>query len=488
MSNHNDDLTIRDPIHGMMIFPSDSIVRKLIDTREFQRLRRIKQLGFSDFVYPGATHTRFSHSLGVAWLVQKAVRQLFSRSKEDGGIEVKDFERYESEEQVVDAMACAGLLHDIGHGPFSHSFEKLTGTKDHETRGEDIIRSQDTEVNRVLKKAISSEILPNDIEDDLVGLIKGSFNTGLRKISSLIHSQLDCDRLDYLLRDTFFCGTPVHVDVDFIFRSMIIKEIPILNNEPRVVFEKKAVSAIELYLISRLHHYKNIAYHKTTGAAEALFYKIMELTDLFQNIFAEIDTNEFLSYDENKILNSISEIEKDNTKKRIIRRLCTMFLGRHLPKKFVSNQYNTQGKNKEDKIKFLDTEEKKNGNFYTEKFYSILNISKGGSDDPPSKRIDIQNFVYTNVNNSKYLYNGHVRAIKRLSEKLQNYPEKENDLTLVLEDVIFIFDKGAKEDLKILDITKHSKAVASSNIDAIENSINTYTLQRMKKKFEQERR
>ncbi len=345
MSKNNSDLTIRDPIHGMITFPKDSLVKKLIDTKEFQRLRRIKQLGFSDFTYPGATHTRFSHSIGVAWLVSKAVRKLF----EKGQIKLSDFiskeqdknKQYKDEEQIIDIMSCAGLLHDIGHGPFSHTFSKICPGFDHEDTSTKVINEK-TAISKILDDGVKSKEYPITIKDDISELITGvtPFDSKILSkepkkngkvsklyiISSLIKSQLDCDRLDYLLRDTYFCGTPVYVDIDFMFRSMLVKSVPMLSifglkpeERLRIVYEKKCIPTIEQFLLSRVFHYKNIAYHKTTRSVEVLYESIIKKIPEFKptnnsNKYSELIKKEDEDFDLNWFLNQsdssvISKIE-----------------------------------------------------------------------------------------------------------------------------------------------------------------------------------
>lgn len=297
-----------DPIHGMIKFPKDGLICKLIDTPEFQRLRRIKQLGYADYVYPGATHTRFAHSIGVAYLVEKAVKQLFeSRALDEDNLN-EDFPGYENKDQVILAMTVAGLLHDIGHAPFSHALEEIIIRKSHERIAEDIIKgdcniSTEHSVRNVIINNINNSKLPlnkrlpskiieyklsnKDIEQyqvilDIVNTICGEKGLDAEEpkknrlaiIASLVSSQLDCDRIDYLLRDTYFCGIPNRIDYEYIFSRMQVREVKALDNMKRVCFSKKALTALYEFLFIRYIHYVRIVKHRVVISCEALLREV----------------------------------------------------------------------------------------------------------------------------------------------------------------------------------------------------------------------
>src|SRR5687768_15353876 len=185
---------ILDPIHRLIPFqdtPEDRLFLRLINTREFQRLRRIKQLGMSDYVFPGANHSRLAHSIGV----MHTARLIFERLEAVNGSRYSPWDRA--------AVLAAALLHDIGHGPFSHAFEKVTG-ENHEKRTQEIILG-DTEVCRTLRAYDSK--LP-----ELIAPLFGDGGTSkgpmLRpEFAAIVSSQLDADRFDYLLRDSHATGT-----------------------------------------------------------------------------------------------------------------------------------------------------------------------------------------------------------------------------------------------------------------------------------------
>lgn len=182
----------RDPVHDIIAFDKreDRLYLDLINTKEFQRLRHIKQLGLSSFTYTGAEHTRLAHSIGVAHLMKRFITHL-STLKQESSQEIIEKLIEERDLAIVSA-----LLHDIGHGPFSHAFEKVTG-EDHETWSIRILQGK-TEVNEVLEEyrtGFAKEV------SDVIRRIHSS-----NIVVKLISSQLDTDRIDYLLRDSLMTG------------------------------------------------------------------------------------------------------------------------------------------------------------------------------------------------------------------------------------------------------------------------------------------
>lgn len=245
---------IRDNVHGDIDI-IDDIVLELINTPEFQRLRRVIQLGGGQFVFPSANHTRFSHCLGVYYIICKF-------------LENKDIEKnIEEEDQQI--LKIAGLLHDIGHGPFSHSFE-LISNQSHETYTSQIIEG-DTEINKILQK---HNIDPKKVSS----VIKGTHKNNI--VNMLVSSQLDADRLDYLLRDGVNAGVNYSsVDVNWIIRNATIKD-------KKIAFAIKTKYSIEAYLLGRFNMYKQVYNHKVSeGFDRTLLSWFKRLKHLFNNGF-----------------------------------------------------------------------------------------------------------------------------------------------------------------------------------------------------------
>lgn len=257
---------INDPIYGYITIP-EGIIRELIEHRWFQRLRRIKQLGLTNLVYPGALHTRFHHALGAMHLMQQAIDTL--RSK-DITISV--------EEEI--AVITAILLHDIGHGPFSHTLENT------------IVRK----VNHEYLSLLFMERLNEEFRGQLSLAIKIFKNEYKRKfLHQLVSSQLDLDRLDYLRRDSFFTG----VSEGIISSERIIKMMNVKNDA--LVIEENGIYSIEKFIISRRLMYWQVYLHKTVIAAENMLISILsrakELSRNGENLFGSPAFQVFLNGD-----------------------------------------------------------------------------------------------------------------------------------------------------------------------------------------------
>ncbi len=257
---------IRDPVHNIIPFedrPWDRLLLSLINAKEFQRLRRIKQLGVSNFVFPGADHTRFAHCIGV----MNTAKMFLDRLETVLG---KSF----PEDQRT-AVLTAALLHDVGHGPFSHAFEKITG-EDHEKRTREIITDKSTEVNKKLGEL--ADVLDNFFSEDVD---EGTSEQGglPRYLTQIVSSQLDADRFDYLLRDSYATGTDYgRFDLRWLMQNLFLQEKP-----AKFFLGYKASLAVEEYIYSRYHMYRMVYFHKTTRAAEVmlrlLFKRLKQLLD-----------------------------------------------------------------------------------------------------------------------------------------------------------------------------------------------------------------
>ena len=219
---------------------------KLINTKEFQRLRRIKQLGGTSMVFPSAEHSRFVHSLGV----YEITRQMTELDQVKNHL--TDYERL--------TVLCAALLHDLGHGPFSHSFEGIFHYN-HEEMTTALIRGH-TEVHDVL-----SQIDPH-LPEDVARIIEKKADKPM--LVQMISSQVDADRMDYLLRDSYNCGV-TYGQFDL---SRILRTMRIVDN--RIVFKSSGVQAIEDYILARYYMYWQVYYHPVSRSYEQVLGSVMK--------------------------------------------------------------------------------------------------------------------------------------------------------------------------------------------------------------------
>jgi HD superfamily phosphohydrolase len=242
MSDASPIKIFNDPVHGFIEMPRGPVL-SLIDHPYFQRLRYIRQLGLSDLVYPGAVHTRFNHALGALHLTQEALKTL------------KDKDVAITEEEET-ATQIAILLHDIGHGPFSHGLEGVLVADMHHER-----------MSRLLMERLSA-----DFGDELrlaIRIFSGDYEKPF--LHQLIASQLDMDRMDYLMRDSFFTG----VQEGIVGTDRIIKTLNV--REGKLVVEEKGIYSVEKFIVARRLMYWQVYLHKTGLAAEVMLLKILEL-------------------------------------------------------------------------------------------------------------------------------------------------------------------------------------------------------------------
>jgi uncharacterized protein len=240
---------IRDPVHDVIAFrldrPLDALLFALLNAEEFQRLRRIRQLGMASLAYPGADHSRYSHSLGVMETARKILDQL-----------KRDFaSRIDEEGETI--CLVAALLHDLGHGPFSHVFERVSGIH-HERLTQRVIMDGHSEIHRILIKF--DKHMPDKVVEFLQCKPRRTF------YCDMISSQLDADRLDYLLRDNLMTGSGYGAyDLGWLLKALTIDE-----QGDRLAVTFKGVSAVEAYLQSRYHMYRNVYFHKVVRSAEGM--------------------------------------------------------------------------------------------------------------------------------------------------------------------------------------------------------------------------
>ena len=248
------DRVFRDPVHGLVEFKGeDRPLADLLDTHAMQRLRRIKQMGFAWLVYPGAEHSRFGHALGAFHIAQRVTRRL------------------ELSPQIARHVKVAALLHDIGHGPFSHAWEHVFAGHDHERWGARIV-GEDAEIAAALEK----------LEPGLPATLRAFWGKGYKPhfARKLVSSQLDVDRLDYLLRDGHYSGAGYATyDLDWIIHAIQVAKVrPDSSDDPSdlVVDYRRGMYAVEQYLFARSYMYAQVYHHKTVRAAEWMFIKTLE--------------------------------------------------------------------------------------------------------------------------------------------------------------------------------------------------------------------
>lgn len=283
---------LRDPVHGLIVFRKDNerdqLAWQLINTPEFQRLRRIKQLGVSDFVYPSATHTRFSHSIGVFHTARKLIDVIHRE------IEEKDINQ--DRENVA---TIAALLHDIGHGPFSHTFEgvqKLRGlAKKHEIWTAEIIENKEGEIFSLLKQFRNDGGFGKDVAD----LLRAENPKDI--YHAVVSSSFDADRLDYLQRDRLMTGTKAGaIDFDWLIEHIRVRKINLAADDDDIegdddtlkaltfCIDIKALPAAEQFLLARYTLHEQVYFHKTTRCIEhmisRLLYKVSMLSKNKNNV------------------------------------------------------------------------------------------------------------------------------------------------------------------------------------------------------------
>jgi len=284
-------LKIQDNVLGFIELNKEEA--SLVQHPFFQRLKNIKQLGFNNFVFPGATHTRFAHSLGVFELLKRIINSLKNQTDSD---EKSIMIKYEKE------LKFAAILHYIGHYPFSHVMESYFDKK-HEKNGKDLLKKSD--IDEYLKSlSCNTEVIYNIITGEFAPSNKNEFF-----LRQLLNSDLDADRLDYLMRDSLHTGVPFgSIDLDNIIRHAVL-------TDGFLHFNKKAVRSIDHYLNARVSMYDTVYSHKTAIAFDAMFNRICDIIARehiipFQEIIRDDSVNmeEFFQFDDNYLLSTIHNL------------------------------------------------------------------------------------------------------------------------------------------------------------------------------------
>jgi HD superfamily phosphohydrolase len=312
----------RDPVHNIIRLRTDSdegeLMMRLIDAPEFQRLRRIKQLGLGLYTYQGAEHSRFTHSLGAFHLMTRVLDRLS--------------EKHEINKEDRAAARAAALLHDVGHGSFSHVMEKVLGFH-HEAWTVEVVLSHQTEVGQLLRS--HSSALPQKV----ASIIEGKFQPAA--LAQLVSSQLDVDRMDYLLRDSLMTGAKYGIyDLEWIINALSIDE-----RGDRIYVAARGLYAVEEYLQARYYMFRQVYFHRSLRSAEAVLRSILRralrLLEAGQPVWHAPDTafekvlrtqkltiQEHLEIDDSDILFHIKQWQRSSDP--ILKDLSERFTGRRL--------------------------------------------------------------------------------------------------------------------------------------------------------------
>jgi HD superfamily phosphohydrolase len=300
-------MEINDPIHGLIGLTD--IERLVIDSEPYQRLRRIKQLSGGHFVYPTAEHTRFGHCIGAMYLAGLTASRLLP------GLGLGDDE--------LQDIRIAGLLHDLGHGPFSHVFEEVLIEKrkmNHEDVTEWMIKESD--IGDILEKeGISKKRIADLVRGRRIKKFDGV-------ISGIVAGQVDADKMDYLIRDSFYCG----VNYGLVDIHRLIKSLEV-SKDKALEFDLAARGALEAFLVARYEMFLNVYYHKTVRSIEVMLVKLMEAADNTLNLTSFESPDEFLVLDDVSLISQIRRIdpsESEDAKEAI--RMVNLLDGRVLYK------------------------------------------------------------------------------------------------------------------------------------------------------------
>jgi HD superfamily phosphohydrolase len=330
---------LRDPVHGLVAFEGDEerLALALLDTREVQRLRRVRQLGLTSLVFPGAEHSRFAHAVGAAHVMSRLQARI---AHVMGELPVE--QRLDAQ-RARDAFAAA-LLHDLGHGPFSHLFEEVVpDARPHEEWTVTILLDPDTDVHRAL--ASFDPEMPSRVADLITGRHEVAW------LASTVSSVLDVDRCDYLLRDSHMTGVRYGIyDLDWLLRALTFGEITTGDGEPRTVLAiegRKGLPPIEGFFLARHFMYQQVYHHKATRAAESLVRAILRRirtavregsraaasvpTALRRAALGEVPSlDDYLELDDAVLSTALAACEKDED--RVLADLARRFRNRVLPK------------------------------------------------------------------------------------------------------------------------------------------------------------
>lgn len=299
----------RDPIHGF-IYATD-LETKIIDSAPFQRLRNIKQLAMSNLVYHGAEHTRFGHSLGVMHLVDRAFKSVLSNYKEQTGHDLFDEKKTAFYCQILRLI---GLTHDIGHAPFSHASESVfPDGLSHESFSERIIKETEIaayirEIGDDFKNKYDDEynITPELICEIYSGKKAGE-NSEYVFLKSFMDGELDCDKMDYLLRDSYYCGVEYgKYDLNRLISCLTAYKMD--RSIPVLAVTNGGIQVIESFILARYFMFIEVYFHKTRRFMDLMFTEALK--DILPNSHYPDGVSEYLKWDDCKIWTLMKEKSK----------------------------------------------------------------------------------------------------------------------------------------------------------------------------------
>lgn len=257
-------MILRDPVHGLIAFksPVESVVVRLLDCREVQRLRRIRALGLASLAYPGGEHSRFAHAVGSAHVMRRYLDRVAALAED-----VPAHDRIDDEHAMI-ALAAA-LLHDLGHGPYSHTFEAvIPGMPRHELWTSRILLDPDSEVHQTL--ASIDPTMPNKVDR----LIHGE--SEIRHLARAVSGTFDVDRCDYLLRDSYMTGVRYGtLDLDWLLASLRLYVPEGQSAAYLAVDGDKGLTAVESFFLARLYMYRQVYLHKAVRSAEVVLRSLV---------------------------------------------------------------------------------------------------------------------------------------------------------------------------------------------------------------------
>jgi HD superfamily phosphohydrolase len=335
----------RDPVHDLIVLEKGDeggLLKRLIDSPEFQRLRRIRQLGLSCLVYPGAEHSRFTHSLGTYYVAKRMMEVLEERCRKRN-----DFQR--KIRRIRKEILVAALLHDIGHGPFSHLLQAVVSARGTAHKHEEWSK-------KIIKERFSRLLLSNNVDTSVVVDLLDDKSRKHLLAKDMISSQLDADRIDYLLRDCHATGAQYgRFDLEWLLHALRIGEVG-RQKEPRLCFHTmKGRDVVSGFILAREAMYVSVYIHKTTRAYEAMLVNIFSLAKcLLQKhgrdilkpipeplakllIGEELNVEEYLLLDDFVVLSVLKEWARNGGRGLVgqLARKCHNLVHRQLPYRMI---------------------------------------------------------------------------------------------------------------------------------------------------------